>query len=68
MAAVRDVISGGARAAAEQLQHEVSALTNDERQELLTSSEHSAQISAEETLAMKADLVLPWRKLRIMRR
>jgi hypothetical protein len=45
----------------------MAALTDMERQELLKAAT-PLQISAEETLAMKADLVLPWNKIRIMRR
>lgn len=56
MSAVRCIISGGAPD--DQLQHEMAALTDMERQELLKAAT-PLQISAEETLAMKADLVLP---------
>ena len=66
IAVVREVISGGR--SAEQLQHELSALTEKERKEILMPIEAPALITAEETLAMKADLVLPWAKMRIMRR
>ena len=65
MSAVRCIISGGA--VADQLQHEMAALTDMERRELLTAAT-PIQISTAETLAMKADLVLPWNKIRIMRR
>ena len=65
MSAVREIISGGG--AAQQLHDEMSTLTNAERQKLL-SSECNAHITADEALAIKADLVLPWRKMRIMRR
>ena len=64
ISAVRSIISGGAPA--DQLQHEMAALTDAERRELADTT--PLQISAEETLAMKADLVLPWKKIRIMRR
>ena len=63
MSAVRPIISGGA--CADQLQHEMAAVTDAERQELLQDVRTPLQIPAEETLAMKADLVLPWNKIRI---
>ena len=66
MAAVRAKVSGGA--AAEQLKDELAVLTEAERRELLVAADCSAEITADETLAMKADLVLPWKKMRIMRR
>ena len=65
MSAVRSIISGGAPA--DQLQHEMATLTDAERQELATTAT-PLQVSAEDTLAMKADLVLPWNKIRVMRR
>ena len=63
MSSVREVISGGGAAA--QLQDELTVLTDDERQELVVPV---TQIPLGETLAMKADLVLPWKKRRTMRR
>ena len=56
MSSVREVISGGGAAA--QLQDELAVLTDDERQELVVPV---TQIPLGETLAMKADLVLPWK-------
>ena len=66
MTVVREMISGGG--ASEQLHDELSVLTEEERQEFLVSADSATRITPEETLAMKADLALPWRKLRIMRR
>lgn len=66
MSAVRNAISGGG--VSQQLQDEMAVLTEEERQEFLVSANSATQITPEETLAMKADLALPWRKLRIMRR
>ena len=63
---VRDVASGGEASA--QLQDEVAALTQDERQQLIASGDFSVPITAEDALAMKADLVFPWKKVRVMRR
>ena len=62
MSAVRTIISGGA--CADQIQHDVAAVTDAERQELLQDARTPLQIPVEETLAMKADLVLPWNKMR----
>ena len=54
MSAVRCIISGGA--AADQLQHEMAALTDMERRELLTAAT-PLHISAEEILALKGNKV-----------
>ena len=64
----RNIASGGH--AAEQLADEVKALPQDERKQLLTSGVFSAAtlIPAEDALALKADLLIPWNKLRVMRR
>ena len=51
-----------------QLRDEVSALSQDERQELIASGDFAVPIQAEDALAMKADLVIPWKKVRVMRR
>ena len=66
MSKVRDTIRGGA--AAGQLKDELAVLTDAERRELLAAADRPTLITPEETLAMKADLILPWRKMRIMRR
>ncbi len=63
---VRDVVSGGDSAA--QLREEVKHLSKAERQELLHSGGFRLDVPAEQGLAMKADLGLPWNKLRIIRR
>ena len=64
IASVQEVISGGA--AAVQLQAELSILTDDDRRELLKPP--ITEISPEDSLAMKAGALLPWKKIRIMRR
>lgn len=69
MEQVRDLISKGA--STEQLQYELRVLTREDRQSLLDlASVHdaSAEIPPSEVLAMKADLSLTWRKLRVLRR
>ena len=64
MTAVRNVISGGRTS--QQLQDELTVLTEKVRQEFLVTANSATQITPEETLAMKADLAPPWRNLRIM--
>ena len=54
MSAVRSIISGGAPA--DQVQHEMATLTDAERKELVRTAT-SLQVSTEDTLAIKADLV-----------
>ena len=69
MEAVREVVSKGA--SAQQFQHEIKALTRDEREALLDSvlkDQPSITIPADQVLAMKADLSITWNKLRDMRR
>lgn len=51
-----------------QLQAEVKSVTGDDRQALLESLEFKIQLPALTGLAMKADLCLPWNKMRAMRR
>ena len=62
---VRERVSMGASSV--QLQVEVQSLTKDERQQLLRDASFSVDIPAEVGLALKADLGLPWRKLRVLR-
>ncbi len=66
---VRNIISKGSSSA--QLEFEVKTLTKSERESLLDSAiggESSVAIPAEDVLAMKADLCLTWKKLRVFRR
>ena len=51
-----------------QLQAEVKMLSSEERQDLLKSAGITIDIPPEQGLAMKADLAIPWNKLRIIRR
>ena len=51
-----------------QLQAEVKMLSSEERQDLLKSVGITIDIPPEQGLAMKADLAIPWNKLRIIRR
>lgn len=51
-----------------QLTDELRLVPKEERNELMKEANFNIQIPPEEGLAMKADLCLPWNKLRIMRR
>ena len=69
MEQVREVISKGTPA--DQLQHELKVLTKEDRQLLLEEAsvkDAKATISPNDVLAMKADLSIPWKKFRILRR
>ena len=66
LAQVRDRLSGGASA----FQHhdEMRVLSVEERQALLTSSDFNVKLTCETALAMKLNLMIPWKKMRMMRR
>ena len=66
MECVRDLVSSGS--SPQQLAEEVRVLSSDERQKLLTDAGFSIEIAANKGLAMKADLGIPWNKLRVIRR
>ena len=51
-----------------QLQAEVKILPDGEKKQLLASAGITLDIPPEKSLAMKADLALPWNKLRTVRR
>ena len=51
-----------------QLQAEVKMLTSEDRQDLLKSAVITIDIPPEQGLAIKADLAIPWNKLRVIRR
>ena len=63
---VRSVVSGGDTSA--QLQAEMKSLSAEERKELLGQVGLPIVIPTDHALAMKADLALPWTKLRVLRR
>lgn len=63
---VRDLVSCGDSST--QLREEIKHLSKTERQELLHTAGFTLDIPPEQGLAMKADLGLPWNKLRIIRR
>jgi hypothetical protein len=63
---VREITSGGDTTA--QLAAEIKALSKAEREELLQQAQLPVLIPTNHALAMKADLGIPWSKLRILRR
>ena len=65
LADVRSFISGNSSSA--QFESELQEQPAEEREKLVTSIS-SIHISVEHSLAMKADLQIPWNKLRLMRR
>ena len=67
---VRDIISGGPAASAVQLKDELRHLRK-ERDDLLKEAgliPTGLYVTQEESLALKADLSIPWTKLRALRR
>ena len=66
LCSVRQIASGGDSSA--QLAAEVKALTQTERDDLLQQAQLPVVIPANHALAIKADLGIPWNKLRILRR
>ncbi len=52
-------------AARSQLEGEFRILHKEERQKLLYHSDFAVELTTEDSLAMKANLALPWNKLRI---
>ncbi len=66
LGSVRKFVSGNDSSA--QFAAEVSCLTQSQREELLRQVQLPLVIPVDHTLAMKADLAIPWTKLRILRR
>ena len=52
----------------EQMAHEVKRLGREERDDIMKAANFTITILPEQGLAMKADLCIPWNKLRLMRR
>ena len=50
------------------LHRELQSLSRDERSKLLLDAGLTIDIPPEQGLAMKADLAIPWNKLRVIRR
>jgi len=63
---LRDTISGGDSNC--QMQEEIHGLPKGEQQKILKEANLTIDIPPEHGAAMKADLALPWNKLRILRR
>lgn len=66
LSAVRKIASGDDSNA--QLQMEIKALTKSEREDLLKTAQLPITVPANHALAIKADLAMPWNKLRLLRR
>ena len=69
LATTREIVSGGDTDV--QLREEVKALTTEERQSLLRDLVEGGcrlAIPSGDSVAMKADLDIPWNKLRTVRR
>ena len=68
MSHVRDIVSGGE--ASTLLENEIKWLSDEEKQHLLVESgiAMDIKVSAEQGLAIKAGLAIPWHKLRHLRR
>ena len=49
-----------------QLQEEMRQMSKEDREELLMSLHRNTAVSPQQVLAFKADLAIPWNKLRIM--
>ena len=62
----RSYMSGGDDSV--QLQSELKCLTQEERKKVLADAHLPIAIPINHSLAMKADLALPWAKLRILNR
>lgn len=65
---LQSIRTGISKDSSSQFQAEVKALSQEERQQLLKSAGITIDIPPEQGLAMKADLAIPWNKLRIIRR
>lgn len=63
---VRDLVSCGDSGS--QMREEIQHLSKQERQALLHEEGFTLNIPEEQGLAMKADLGIPWNKLRVLRR
>ena len=61
-------ISGGSDDSRKQLQAEVRAMPKEERQKLLSEAGVGVEMNATQALAIKADLAIPWYRIRVLRR
>ena len=65
---MRTAVSGSKSGARRQLADELKHTSREERQSLLKLANITPEIPAGEGLAMKAELAIPWNKLRHLRR
>ena len=63
---LRTYVSGGDVSV--QMRSELQALSKNDREELLREANLPVQIPPDHALAMKADLALPWAKMRVISR
>lgn len=68
LSSIQKSISGGESSERIQLQSEIKLLSTEDREKLLDDIGIHSETSAEQGLALKADLSIPWNKLRVMRR
>ncbi len=66
LSTVREIASGGDSTS--QIGAEIQALSRVERQSLLQQAQLPITVPVKDALAMKADLAMPWNKLRVLRR
>ena len=59
-------MSGGSEDSHQQLSLEVRALSREDRQKLLGEAGVTVTLDATQSLAIKAELALPWYRLRIL--
>jgi len=68
LADVHDSLSGGGEGVRRQLVDEMKATDKQVRERILKEAGITPEITVGEGVAMKAELALPWRKLRHLRR
>ena len=64
----RICLSGGVDDARKQLQFELRGVPKEDRQQLLAEAGMTVEIDATQALAIKADLAIPWYRIRILRK
>ena len=63
---LREDLTGGE--SQHQIADEIRMIPKEEREEIMRELNFTIDVSPEQCLGMKADLSLPWNKLRLMRR
>ena len=66
LSTLRQIFSGGDNST--QLAVKIKSLSKEEREDLLQQAQLTVTILADHALAIKADLSIPWTKLRLLRR